>query len=230
MNRHLDGPSKVGRGGTGGSFGRLRVLLCLAVALSLATGGCLGVGGDRPDTSVEGSETGEETALANESGATWTLDADLRVTFLAGAGVPYNEVVVAGSQTECESDEAAEPTGFVGARLPANASHLEITLGGDTVNASQPGAGYATFMYRKAGGTWHDPDGEPREEDPWIYQEPPRERVQANVSQPEAGAWEVWVWPHGVTVNQSFDLHLAATGQGPPSGDLADVDGYGLTC
>lgn len=197
----------------------LPALLILTIGM-LAVAGCLGSEGPEP---VNSSKPSLQNATGEAGSASWFLKDSVQIDQTVGVGVPHTSWVSAGVQVVC-------PNGDVEIRLPDQASFLSIELNEPAVNTSSAGVGFGTFIYRNEGGEWRDPEGDEVQRPTDPYGEPPSEATTVNVSEPVEGLWQVEVWPHGLVVNQQFDLTVHARGTGPPVGNLADTSRFGASC
>lgn len=115
-----------------------------------------------------------------------------------GRGTPFQSYSVAGFSCI-----------FFDFPIPSNTTNLEVVLEG---SAASPGAGYMTFMMRQKQSDWMFPGTTFSE--PSIYQEPPSEQTVMAEDDPAPGIWQVWVWPHGVVADQTWDLTVSMEGTG----------------
>ncbi len=92
--------------------------------------------------------------------------------------------------------------------VPEGAAGLEVAVAGPAVGPGG-GAGFMTLRLRHGDGeAWTDPPASA-----------PSERVAIQVEAPAAGSWQVWVWPNGPVVRQSWQVTAAA--DVPPGSALA---------
>lgn len=224
---------------------RTTVVLPLFLSFLLLLGGCIGTD-DGLDTAAEDERAPEEMEgqmedqppdpedstpqQENETGI-WYLEEEVEIWYLEGDGIPFYNFGQVDSETRCDPEEPGQPESYMDIRLPSGGTFLDIRLETDILGSSDPGFGFATFMFRAGDeGPWMNPDGERMDESPAIYTTPPQEETRINVSEPRPGDWTVWVWPHGLVVNQTFTLTLTAQGTSTVMGDLAETNRFGLEC
>lgn len=100
--------------------------------------------------------------------------------------------------------------------VPAGAANLQVAVAGPAFNPAG-GTGFMTLRIRPGeDGAWTDPASTQ-----------PSERVAVRADQPASGPWQVWVWPNGPVMQQSWQVK--ATADVPP-GTAISLEAVGPDC
>jgi hypothetical protein len=149
-------------------------------------------------------------AGSNSSGSgtlvPWESSTTTQIGCLAGAG-HYAAGVYSYA---CLPDEDREPCAET--TLPDRTSALSITVTPEAVDTDEPGVGeYAISVFGPPDADWKQT---------WTA---PIEEATYEVEDPRSGVWGMNAIPQGVTVSQSWDVRLEATGEAPP-GQSPDLE------
>jgi hypothetical protein len=145
-------------------------------------------------------------ATSSETLIPWESSTTTQIGCLVGAG-HYTAGVYSYA---CLPDEDLEPCAET--TLPDRTSALSVTVTPEAVDTDEPGVGeYAISVFGP-------PDQDAKQT--WTA---PIEEATYEVEDPTSGVWGVDAISQGMTVSQSWDVRLEATGEAPP-GQSPDLE------